>query len=97
MDEQRAFFDVMQPAKDAWGTAFCIGTSFVVRRDALAKIGGFPTGTVTEDIHLTYRLMPHGYITRWLNERLSVACPPRACPSTSASAAAGGWARSRWR
>ncbi|MGU7772773.1 glycosyltransferase [Burkholderia sp. MR1-5-21] len=72
VDEQRAFFDVMQPAKDAWGSAFCIGTSFVVRRDLVDHIGGFPTGTVTEDIHLTYRLMPHGYVTRWLNERLSV-------------------------
>jgi cellulose synthase (UDP-forming) len=72
VDEQRAFFDVMQPAKDAWGTAFCIGTSFVVRRDLIDLIGGFPTGTVTEDIHLTYRLMPRGYVTRWLNERLSV-------------------------
>lgn len=89
VDEQRAFFDVMQPAKDAWGTAFCIGTSFVVRRDALAKIGGFPTGTVTEDIHLTYRLMPHGYITRWLNERLSVGLSAEGLPEYISQ-------RSRW-
>ncbi|MGO4307857.1 glycosyltransferase [Cupriavidus sp. RAF12] len=89
VDEQRAFFDVMQPAKDAWGTAFCIGTSFVVRRDALARIGGFPTGTVTEDIHLTYRLMPHGYVTRWLNERLSVGLSAEGLPEYISQ-------RSRW-
>lgn len=89
VDEQRAFFDVMQPAKDAWGTAFCIGTSFVVRRDALGRIGGFPTGTVTEDIHLTYRLMPHGYITRWLNERLSVGLSAEGLPEYISQ-------RSRW-
>lgn len=89
VDEQRAFFDIMQPAKDAWGTAFCIGTSFVVRRDALARIGGFPTGTVTEDIHLTYRLMPHGYVTRWLNERLSVGLSAEGLPEYISQ-------RSRW-
>ncbi|MDF3838729.1 glycosyltransferase [Cupriavidus basilensis] len=89
VDEQRAFFDVMQPAKDAWGTAFCIGTSFVVRRDLLGLIGGFPTGTVTEDIHLTYRLMPHGYVTRWLNERLSVGLSAEGLPEYISQ-------RSRW-
>jgi len=89
VDEQRAFFDVMQPAKDAWGTAFCIGTSLVVRRDLLGRIGGFPTGTVTEDIHLTYRLMPLGYITRWLNERLSVGLSAEGLPEYISQ-------RSRW-
>lgn len=89
VDEQRAFFDVMQPAKDAWGTAFCIGTSFVVRRDLIEHIGGFPTGTVTEDIHLTYRLLRHGYITRWLNERLSVGLSAEGLPEYISQ-------RSRW-
>lgn len=72
VDDQRIFFDVMQPSKDGWGTAFCVGTSCVVRRDALTLIGGMPEETVTEDIHLTYRLMQAGLTTRWLNERLSV-------------------------
>jgi cellulose synthase (UDP-forming) len=72
VDDQRIFFDVMQPSKDGWGAAFCVGTSCIVRRDALDMIGGMPQETVTEDIHLTYRLMQKGLKTRWLNERLSV-------------------------
>ncbi|MDE1157338.1 MAG: cellulose synthase catalytic subunit [Neorhizobium sp.] len=72
VDDQRIFFDVMQPSKDGWGAAFCVGTSCIVRRDALEMIGGMPEETVTEDIHLTYRLMQAGLKTRWLNERLSV-------------------------
>ena len=72
VDDQRIFFDVMQPAKDAWGEAFCVGTSFVVRRDALEAIGGMPKESVTEDLHTTYRLMQRGLKTIWLNERLSV-------------------------
>lgn len=72
VDEQRAFFDVFQPSRDAWNSAFCVGTSFVISRRAITEVGGFPTGSVCEDIHTTYQLRKHGYITRWLNERLSV-------------------------
>jgi cellulose synthase (UDP-forming) len=72
VDDQRMFFDLFQPAKDAWGCAFCVGTGFIVRRDLLDRLGGFPEGAVSEDIYLTYALMRHGYETRWLNERLSI-------------------------
>lgn len=72
VDEQRVFFDVYQPAKDGWDSAFCVGTSFVIRRDLITEVGGFPTGSVCEDIYTTYKLLQKGYITRWLNERLSI-------------------------
>jgi cellulose synthase (UDP-forming) len=71
VDEQRVFFDVLQPAKDAADSAFCVGTSFIVRRDLITAAGGFPVGSVCEDIHTTYLLLRHGHITRWLGERLS--------------------------
>lgn len=60
-----------------------------MRRDLVERIGGFPTGTVTEDIHLTYRLMRHGYVTRWLNERLSVGLSAEGLPEYISQ-------RSRW-
>jgi cellulose synthase (UDP-forming) len=72
VDEQRVFFDVFQPSRDAWNSAFCVGTSFVISRKAITEAGGFPTDSVCEDIHTTYVLRKGGYITRWLNERLSV-------------------------
>jgi cellulose synthase (UDP-forming) len=49
-DEQRYFFDIVMPAKDAWGVAFCCGTSSITRFEALTKIGGLPTDSVTEDL-----------------------------------------------
>ena len=52
-DEQRYFFDVVMPSKDAWGGAFCCGTSSVIRLAPLMAIGGFPTDSVTEDYLLT--------------------------------------------
>lgn len=75
-DEQRYFFDVLMPAKDAWGTAFCCGTSSVIRMKALDTIGGFPTESVTEDYLTTLRLQRNGYRTVYLNERLSLGLAP---------------------
>jgi cellulose synthase (UDP-forming) len=75
-DEQRFFFDVLLASKDAWGTAFCCGTSSVVRFAPLKAIGGFPTDSVTEDYLLTLRLREAGYVTAYLNEPLSLGLAP---------------------
>jgi cellulose synthase (UDP-forming) len=75
-DEQRFFFDIIMPAKDAWDLAFCCGTSSVIRFAALREIGGFPTDSVTEDFLLTVRLRERGYKTLYLNEKLSVGLAP---------------------
>ncbi|HEV7318242.1 MAG TPA: cellulose synthase catalytic subunit [Ensifer sp.] len=80
VDDQRIFFDVFQPAKDAWGCAFCVGTSFLVRRDRLELIGGFPDEAICEDLNLSYTLMRKGYRTHWLNERLSVGLSAEGLP-----------------
>jgi cellulose synthase (UDP-forming) len=75
-DEQRYFFDVLMASKDAWGAAFCCGTSSILRFAALQKIGGFPTDSVTEDYLVTLRLREIGYQTVYLNERLSLGLAP---------------------
>lgn len=75
-DEQRFFFDVILACRDAWGLAFCCGTSSVTRVAALRQIGGIPTDSVTEDYLLTLRLEEIGYETVYLNERLSVGLAP---------------------
>jgi cellulose synthase (UDP-forming) len=80
VDDQRFFFDVFQPAKDAWGCAFCVGTSFVVRRDRLTEIGGFPSQAISEDINLTYTMLAKGYETWWLNEKLSIGLSAEGIP-----------------
>ncbi|GAA0598580.1 cellulose synthase catalytic subunit [Craurococcus roseus] len=75
-DEQRFFFDHIQPARDAWGLAFCCGTSSVMRWSALEAIGGFPVGSVTEDYLITLRLREEGYSTAYLNEPLTEGLAP---------------------
>src|SRR5258708_35099243 len=44
-DEQRYFFDVLMASKDAWGAAFCCGTSSVIRVNPLMQIGWVSTAT----------------------------------------------------
>jgi cellulose synthase (UDP-forming) len=75
-DEQRYFFDVVLASKDAWGAAFCCGTSSVIRFAELQRLGGFPTDSVTEDYLVTLRMKQSGYRTVYLNERLSLGLAP---------------------
>jgi cellulose synthase (UDP-forming) len=75
-DEQRFFFDTVMKSKDAWGVAFCCGTSSLIRFSALEAIGGFPTDSVTEDYLLTLRLREKGIQTVYLNEVLSLGLAP---------------------
>ncbi|MCP1170011.1 glycosyltransferase [Limimaricola litoreus] len=70
-DEQRFFFDHIQPARDGWGIAICCGTSSVMRWSALRGIGGFPTDSVTEDYLLSLTLQERGLSTAYLNEPLT--------------------------
>ena len=75
-DEQRFFFDHMQPSRDAWGIAFCCGTSSVCRWRALREIGGFNTESVTEDFMLTLALRDGGWSTVYLAEPLTEGLAP---------------------
>ncbi|GGK48780.1 glycosyltransferase [Salinarimonas ramus] len=75
-DEQRHFFDNVEPARDAWGIAVCCGTSSMVRVSALEAIGGFPTQSVTEDFLLSLKLAENGLSTVYLNEPLTEGLAP---------------------
>ena len=75
-DNEREWYDTMQPCRDAVDCAFCCGSCCVLRRDALLAVGGIPTETITEDIVLTLAQYRLGYITRYLNERLAIGLIP---------------------
>jgi len=75
-DEQRFFFDHLQPSRDGWGIAFCCGTSSVIRFHAVQELGGFPTDSITEDFMLTLALQERGFRTVYLNEALTEGLAP---------------------
>ncbi len=75
-DEQRFFFNCLLPSKDAWGAAFCCGTSAVFRTEAFVRAQGMAVETVTEDMLTTFKFQEWGYRTIFLNERLSLGLAP---------------------
>lgn len=69
--EEEVFYRQIQPIKDSAGSVVCAGTSFVVRRSALEKTGGFVTESLSEDYFTGINLSAIGYKLIYLNEKLS--------------------------
>jgi cellulose synthase (UDP-forming) len=74
--EQSLFYDVIQPGKNRWNSAFWCGSPAVVRRAALESVGGAATGTITEDILTSMRLHATGWRSLYHNEILAVGVAP---------------------
>jgi cellulose synthase (UDP-forming) len=74
--EQSLFFRVIQRGKDTWNAAFFCGSCAVVRRQALDEIGGFATGTVTEDLHTSIRLHAKGWKSIYHEQPLAFGVAP---------------------
>jgi cellulose synthase (UDP-forming) len=74
--EQTLFFRVIQSGKDRINSAFFCGSCAVVRRRALDDIGGFATGTVTEDIHTSIRLHKRGWRSVYYARSLAFGLAP---------------------
>jgi cellulose synthase (UDP-forming) len=89
MPDEESFYRWIEPSRDAVGAVVCAGTSFVVRRSALEAVGGFETGTPSEDLATGIRLTAAGYTNRFLPEKLSAGLAPF-------TAAAMARQRSRW-
>jgi cellulose synthase (UDP-forming) len=69
--EQGMFYTCIQPAKNRTNSAFFVGTSAVLRRRALDQVGGFATGSVSEDIHTSLRLHAAGWQSVFVPETLA--------------------------
>lgn len=74
--EQTLFYRVIQPGKDRWDSAFFCGSCAVVRRKALDDIGGFATGTITEDLHTSLKLHKKGWSSAYHAEALAFGLSP---------------------
>ncbi|HUP89834.1 MAG TPA: glycosyltransferase, partial [Longimicrobiales bacterium] len=75
-EDQQLFFRVLQPGKDAHGAAFFVGSCALLRRGALEDIGGFATGTITEDIETSLLLHSRGWKSAYVNETLAYGLAP---------------------
>jgi cellulose synthase (UDP-forming) len=74
--EGAVFHHAMQPGADRWNGAFFVGTGAILRRSALERIGGFATGSVTEDAFTSMRLHAAGYRSVHHDEPLGYLLAP---------------------
>jgi len=69
--DEEIFHRHIQAIRDSAESAICAGTSFIVRRSALEKTGGFVTESLSEDYFTGVNLSAYGYRIIYLNELLS--------------------------
>jgi len=65
--ESELFYGVIQPGIDTWNASFFCGSCAVLRRSALAKVGGIAVETVTEDAHTALKMHRRGWRTAYLD------------------------------
>jgi len=76
LPDEESFYRWIEPVRQRLGAVVCAGTSFVVRREALLAVGGFETGTTTEDLATGIRLTAAGWRLLFLPEKLSAGLAP---------------------
>ncbi|KAI4152494.1 MAG: hypothetical protein L6R39_001800 [Caloplaca ligustica] len=69
-------YRVTEPLRETMGSTWCGGSGYVVRRTALDSIGGFPTGSVGEDMYCSNILLGKGWKTRYVDESLQYGRVP---------------------
>jgi cellulose synthase (UDP-forming) len=66
-NEGELFYGLIQPCHDTWNAAFFCGSCALIRRKALAEVGGIAVETVTEDAHTALKMQRRGWNTAYLH------------------------------
>jgi cellulose synthase (UDP-forming) len=74
--QQDLFFGAIGRGKDTLGAMICCGTNFLVRRDALDDVGGFPVEGMIEDVELSIKLQAAQWKIVYLNQVLARGLGP---------------------
>ncbi|PNY23757.1 Cellulose synthase catalytic subunit [UDP-forming] [Tolypocladium capitatum] len=70
------FVHVIEPIKDSLGVAWCTGSGYVARREALDEIGNFPLGSLAEDVATSTLMLGRGWKTAYVHEPLQFGTVP---------------------
>ncbi|CEJ62409.1 hypothetical protein PMG11_10909 [Penicillium brasilianum] len=70
------FVHVIEPIKDTLGVAWCTGSGYIVRRQALDDIGNFPLGSLAEDVATSTLMLGKGWKTAYIHEQLQFGTIP---------------------
>ncbi len=78
---QEIFYKYVQPAKNSYNAAFCVGTNMVYRRSAIDEIGGIALRDHSEDIWTTILIHEKGHESVFYNKVLAYGRAPETIPA----------------
>lgn len=73
---QSVFYRYIQPGRNRFNAAFCVGTNVVFRRSAIDDVGGMYTDSKSEDVWTSLLLHEHGWRTIYIPNVLAIGDAP---------------------
>jgi len=73
---QSVFYRFIQPGKNRFNAAFCVGTNVIYRRTAIESIGGIYEQSKSEDVWTSLKLHESGWKTVYISTVLAVGDTP---------------------
>ncbi|MGA8048201.1 MAG: glycosyltransferase family 2 protein [Dermatophilaceae bacterium] len=73
---QTVFYSLIQPGKNRFNSAFCVGTNVAFRRSAVEEIGGIYDKSKSEDIWTSIRLHQEGWQSVYIPTILAIGDTP---------------------
>ncbi|WP_353708337.1 cellulose synthase catalytic subunit [Cellulosimicrobium sp. ES-005] len=73
---QAVFYRFVQPGRNRFNAAFCVGTNVIFRRAAIDDIGGLHTDSKSEDVWTSLMLHERGWRTIYIPTTLAVGDTP---------------------
>ena len=73
---QAVFYRFVQPGRNHFNAAFCVGTNVVFRRAAIDDVGGIYTDSKSEDVWTSLMLHERGWRTIYIPDVLAVGDAP---------------------
>ena len=73
---QSVFYRFIQPGRNRFNAAFCVGTNVIFRREAISDIGGMFTDSKSEDVWTSLLLHENGWRSVYIPVTLAVGDAP---------------------
>ena len=73
---QTVFYRFIQPGRNHFNAAFCVGTNVIFRRHAIDDVGGMYTASKSEDVWTSLMLHERGWRSVYIPDELAVGDAP---------------------
>jgi cellulose synthase (UDP-forming) len=73
---QAVFYKFVQPGRNHFNAAFCVGTNVIFRRAAINDVGGIYTDSKSEDVWTSLKLHERGWKSIYIPKTLAVGDAP---------------------